>query len=74
MAGSGYIICAIILGAAHTAQRLKGGGSQFLFVEGDSLVSITVYVSLVLLALCPVVIAIDLTTAPALVNIRSASE
>ena len=68
------IICAIILGAAHTAQRLKGGGSQFLFVEGDSLVSITVYVSLVLLALCPVVIAIDLTTAPALVNIRSASE
>ena len=56
------IICAIILGAAHTAQRLKGGGSQFLFVEGGSVVSIYLYGSLVLLALCAVMIAIDLTT------------
>jgi hypothetical protein len=56
------IISAIILGVAHTAQRLKGGGSQFLFVEGDSVVRLTLYVSLVLLALCAVVIAIDLTT------------
>jgi len=54
------IISAIILGLAHTAQRLKGGGSQFLFVEGDSVVWL--YISLVLLALCAVVIAIDLTT------------
>jgi hypothetical protein len=55
-------ICAIILGAAHTGQRLKGGGSQFLFVEGGSVVSISLYVSLVLLALCAVMIAIDLKT------------
>jgi hypothetical protein len=55
------IICAIILGAAHTAQRLKGGGSSFLFVEGASFVSISLYVSLVLLVLCAVMIAIDLT-------------
>jgi hypothetical protein len=56
------IIFAVILGVAHTAQRLKGGGSQFLFVEGDSVVSISLYVSLVLLALCAVLIAIDLAT------------
>jgi hypothetical protein len=49
-----------ILGAAHTVQRLAGGGSYFLFVEGDSVVSIALYVSLVLLGLCAVVIAIDL--------------
>ena len=56
------IICAIILGAALTAQRLKGGDSPFLFIEGSSVVSISLYVSLVLLALCGVLIAIDLTT------------
>jgi hypothetical protein len=56
------IICAIILGAAHTAQRLKGGGSSFLFVEGSSVVSIYLYGSLVLLAFCAVMIAIDLKT------------
>jgi hypothetical protein len=55
------IIFTIILGVAHTAQRLKGGGSQFLFVEGDS-VRLTLYVSLVLLVLCAVLIAIDLKT------------
>jgi len=54
------IIFAIILGLAHTAQRLKGGGSSFLFVEGDSVVSLSVYVSLLLLALCAVLIALDL--------------
>ena len=54
------IISAFILGVAHTAQRLAGGGSYFLFVEGDSVVSIALYVSLVLLGLCAVVIAIDL--------------
>ena len=53
------IICPIILGAALTAQRLKGGGSPFLFIEGSSVV-IPLYVSLVLLALCGVLIAIDL--------------
>jgi hypothetical protein len=56
------IIFAIILGLAHTAQRLKGGGSSFLFVEGDSVVRLAVYVSLVLLALCALLIALDLTT------------
>jgi len=55
------IIAAIILDLVHTAQRLKGGGSQFLFVEGDSVVSLTLYVSLVLPAICAVVIATDLT-------------
>jgi hypothetical protein len=54
------IIFAIILGLAHTAQRLKGGGTSFLFVEGDSVVSLSVYVSLLLLALCAVLIALDL--------------
>src|ERR1700730_15649122 len=56
------IIAAILLGVAHTAQRLKGGGSQFLFIEGDSVVRLTLYVSLVLPALCAVVIATDLAT------------
>jgi hypothetical protein len=56
------IIFAIILGLAHKAQRLKGGGSSFLFVEGDSVVRLAVYVSLVLLALCALLIALDLTT------------
>jgi hypothetical protein len=56
------IIGAIILGVAHTAQRLNGGGSQFLFIEGGSVVRLTLYVSLVLLALCAVVIATDLAT------------
>ena len=56
------IICATILGAALTAQRLKGGGSQFLFIEGSSAVSVSLYLSLVLLALCGVMIAVDLTT------------
>jgi hypothetical protein len=54
------IISAFILGVAHTVQRLKGGGASFLFVEGDAVVSIILYVSLVLLGLCAVVIAIDL--------------
>ena len=56
------IIAAIILGVAHTAQRLNGGGSQFLFIEGGSVVRLPLYGSLVLLALCAVVIAIDLAT------------
>jgi hypothetical protein len=57
------IISAIILALAHTAQRLKGGGSQFLFVEGDLVVRLSLYVSLVLLLLGAVVIAIDLKKA-----------
>jgi hypothetical protein len=52
----------IILGTAHTAQRLKGGGSQFLFIEGGSVVNLTLYISLVLLTLCGAMIAIDLGT------------
>jgi len=49
------ISSAIILGAAHTAHRLRGDGSSFLFVEGES-----EYVSLALLALCAAMIATDL--------------
>jgi len=56
------VIFTIILGVAHTAQRLKGGGSQFLFVEGDSVVHLSLYVSLALLTLCAMVIATDLIT------------
>jgi hypothetical protein len=55
------ILFAVILGVAHTIQRVKGGGSSCLFIEGDSVVSISLYVSLVLLALCSVLIAFDLT-------------
>jgi len=54
------IIFAIVLGLAYTAQRLKGEGSRILFLEGDSVVSLSVYVSLGLLALCAVLIALDL--------------
>jgi hypothetical protein len=55
-------VCAVILGVALTAQRLKGGGSQFLFIEGASVVSISLYVSLVLLSFCALMIALDLGT------------
>jgi hypothetical protein len=48
------ISSAIILGAAHTAQRLRGEGSSFLF-QGE-----LVYFSLALLALCAAMIATDL--------------
>jgi hypothetical protein len=54
------IIFALILGVAHTAQRFKGGGSQFLFIERDSVVHLTLYVSSMLLALCAIAIVIDL--------------
>ena len=40
----------------------QGEEAQSLFVEGDSVVSLTLYSSLVLLALCAAVIATDLTT------------
>jgi len=56
------ILFAVILGVAHTVQRVRGGGSYFLFIEGESVVSISLYVSLVLLALCSVLIAFDLAT------------
>lgn len=56
------IISVIILALAHTAQRLEGGGSQFLFVEADFVVRLSLYVSLVLLTVGAVVIAIDLKT------------
>jgi hypothetical protein len=49
-----------LLGVAHTVQRLKGGGSQFLFVEGDAATRLTLYVSLALWTLCAALIAIDL--------------
>ena len=55
-------VCAVILGVALTAQRLTGGGSQFLFIEGASVVSISLYVSLVLLSFCALIIALDLRT------------
>jgi hypothetical protein len=53
------IVFAIILGLALSVQRLRGGGSQFLFIEGDA-VRLTLYVSLVLLALCAILVAFDL--------------
>jgi hypothetical protein len=55
------IVGAVVLGAALTIQRLKGGGAPFLFIEGDSAVSVWLYVGLILLAFCAVTIAIDLT-------------
>jgi hypothetical protein len=55
-------VCAVILGVGLTAQRLTGGGSQFLFIEGASVVNISLYVSLVLLSFCAVIIALDLRT------------
>jgi hypothetical protein len=67
------IVSTIILGVAHTAQRLKGGGSQFLFIEGGSVVRLTLYVSLVLLTLCATMIAIDLKTRVYDTKLRSAS-
>jgi hypothetical protein len=54
--------CAVILGAALTAQRLTGGGSSFLFIEGASAVTMSLYVSLALLSFCALMIALDLRT------------
>jgi hypothetical protein len=51
-----------ILAVVLTAQRLTGGGSPFLFIEGASAVSISLYVSLVLLGFCALMIALDLRT------------
>lgn len=51
---------AVILGFALTAQRLTGGGSQFLFIEGAPVVSISLYVALVVLSFCALIIALDL--------------
>ncbi|HEY0794036.1 MAG TPA: hypothetical protein VGD78_23445, partial [Chthoniobacterales bacterium] len=51
----------VILGIAHTAQRLGGGGANFLFVAGYSdPSSLVLYGSLALLVFCVVVIAVDL--------------
>src|ERR1700747_361776 len=55
-------VCAVLLGAALTVQRLTGRGSGFLFIEGASAVTISLYVSLVLLSFCALMIALDLTT------------
>jgi hypothetical protein len=51
-----------ILGAILTVQRLAGGGSQFLFIEGASVETISLYVSLALLSFCALMIAFDLAT------------
>jgi hypothetical protein len=57
------IACPIILGMAHTVQRLGGGGAQFLFIAGSSDLSpLVLYVSLALLILGAGVIAADLIT------------
>lgn len=53
-------VCAVLLGGALTVQRLTGRGSGFLFIEGASAVSISLYVSLVLLSFCALMIALDL--------------
>jgi hypothetical protein len=56
------IVFTVILGVAHTAQRLRGGGAEFLFIGGASELSpLVLYGSLALLVFCIVVIAIDLT-------------
>jgi hypothetical protein len=55
------IVSTVILGVAHTAQRLRGEGGEFLFVAGASdLGPLVLYGSLALLIFCVVVIAIDL--------------
>ncbi len=55
------IVFTVILGVAHTAQRLRGGGAEFLFIGGASELSpLVLYGSLALLVFCIVVIAIDL--------------
>jgi hypothetical protein len=57
------IISAILLGVAHTAQRLRGEGFQFLFVaQSADLSPFMMYGPLALLVFCAVVIAIDLAT------------
>jgi hypothetical protein len=56
------IVFSVILGVAHTAQRLSGGGGQFLFTAGSTDLSpLMLYGPLTLLVFCFVVIAIDLT-------------
>jgi hypothetical protein len=55
-------VCTVILSVVLSVQRLTGGGSQFLFIEGASAVSISLYVSLVLLSFCALMIAFDLRT------------
>jgi hypothetical protein len=51
----------VILGAAHTAQRLRGQGGEFLFSAGPSDLSpLVLYGSLALLVCCTIVIAVDL--------------
>jgi hypothetical protein len=57
------IVCAILLGLAHTAQRFMGEGFQFLFVaQSADLSPFMIYCPLALLGFCAVVIAIDLAT------------
>jgi hypothetical protein len=57
------IVCAVLLGLAHTAQRLRGEGFQFLFVaESSDLSPLMLYGSLALLVFCFGVIAIDLAS------------
>ncbi len=55
-------VFAVVLGAAHTAQRLSGGGGQFLFAAGSTDLSpLMLYGPLVLLVFCLIIIAVDLT-------------
>jgi hypothetical protein len=56
------VVFSVVLGIAHTAQRLSGGGGQFLFMAGsEDLSPLMLYGPLPLLAFCFVIIAIDLT-------------
>jgi hypothetical protein len=56
------VIFAVVLGVAHTAQRLSGGGGQFLFTAGSTDLSpLMVYGPLTLLVFCFVIIAVDLS-------------
>jgi hypothetical protein len=56
------VVFSVVLGLAHTAQRLRGGGGQFLFAAGSTDLSpLMLYGPLALLVFCFVIIAIDLT-------------
>jgi hypothetical protein len=56
------VVFSVVLGVAHTAQRLRGGGGQFLFAAGSTDLSpLMLYGPLALLVFCFVIIAVDLT-------------
>jgi hypothetical protein len=64
-------VFAVILGAAHTVQRLSGQGGEFLFSAGPSDLSpLVLYGSLALLVCCTIVIAVDLLSCVSRTRLR----